>query len=1052
MTMARNDTFEVQLPLMQLNPRLLFLPGIVYRTSFTHEQAVAILARFSSILKDTDFNHREVVQDALLKGGKSSISQSSLDGCQSVKKKLSVESDENPWLVLVCLPGSTVTGDETVGTVCSIVDISERSNEVTISFKALSRGLLRPAKSDPQNESKVVVEFRAGSKLPTKDLRKTLTNCLRLLGNVQSFSKQYRDASKAFGDLDDDERLKNVMLVLTPLASVLYDQLSSQEMSQSFVRLNRMFKGLDSEFASMSSTEQAVRLLQLVDILTAVFPFTATHKNRVLSSFSQSLSRLDAANEAIDFGNKIFEETLNMNYLVETWKSLDVRSSPRRAATTKSRFISNHLRSLKLLLEEINDARPKGSNKGPLRPRDTNEDDDSDLVSVFVKNIDNLDLPEDGKKLILKDFKRLSSMQQSSSEYQVIRSYLEIVADIPWTKFDAARNYSAIDLENAKSQLDSDHFGLNSVKERILEYLAVLSLHSRLEDVSSAKSKDSANSISIGDPDTKAPSPLALSKKRPRSTVKSPILLLTGPPGVGKTSLAKSIATALGRNFQRISLGGLRDESEIKGHRRTYLGSLPGMLVQALRKAQTMNPVILLDEIDKVVGGSAESAARAHGDPAAALLEVLDPEQNVNFHDHYIGFPIDLSQVVFICTSNDLYRLSDPLRDRMEVIELGGYSYMEKVEICKRYLVPKQLKRNGLPLETKSGDSYLQISDKAILKIAVEYTREAGIRSLERMVGSVCRGKAIELSRLIKNSDDLKEFPPGYNPVVSENDLAKYIGLSPRSSENGTAESGITPNYGVVNGLSYNSDGSGGLLVFEMNGVEGGSQALTTTGRLGNVLVESIKIANTIVKSVLNNHLLYSKSGEGIETSRLLKRFNSLDAHLHVPQGAISKDGPSAGITITLCLLSLVLQKEVPTDVAMTGEIDLRGLVLPIGGVREKLLGAHLSKKVSKVLLPRANRKDVTESYLYSISGEDGSDDVLSRLIQEEENSVKSSDKHTRLTVFSDPERWVKDTLKIEISYVEEFSDVVNAVWGQEISLHLTPDSIKSEEKVVSHL
>ncbi|GME68500.1 unnamed protein product [Ambrosiozyma monospora] len=416
-------------------------------------------------------------------------------------------------------------------------------------------------------------------------------------------------------------------------------------------------------------------------------------------------------------------------------------------------------------------------------------------------------------------------MQASmSSDYQVLRTYLEVIMDLPWVnKQDYTHlNTINVDCKEAKRLLDRDHYGMESVKERILEYLAVLRLHERINKLNGAKSlksgtgnKSDDQEFTFAQGDEKSSASIK-KKEQPREleqdTVlsKAPILLLTGPPGVGKTSLAKSIASTLGRKFQRISVGGLNDFADLKGNRRTYVGAIPGLIIQALRRSQSMNPVILLDEVDKIGSNSRK------GDPEAALLEVLDPEQNTNFHDMYVGFPIDLSQVLFICTANDLWELSDPLRDRMEVIELSGYNYFEKIEICQKYVIPRQILRNGLP------ENSVIIDDDTVLKIAVNYTRESGIRNMERLVSSICRTKAIEYTEALDDlSSNEKEraIPENYNPVVLSSDLPKYIGIPPHLSEVDsfpTEPTKIQQPYGLVNGLSYNSDGSGSLLKFEM--------------------------------------------------------------------------------------------------------------------------------------------------------------------------------------------------------------------------------------------
>jgi len=436
---------------------------------------------------------------------------------------------------------------------------------------------------------------------------------------------------------------------------------------------------------------------------------------------------------------------------------------------------------------------------------------------------------------------------------------------------------------------------------------------------------------------------------RPRKPAKGPILLFVGPPGTGKTSLGQSIAKALNRPFQRISLGGVRDEAEIRGHRRTYVGSGPGLIIQAMRKAERPDPVILLDEIDKI------GQSNFHGDPGAALLEVLDPEQNHTFNDHYLNVPYDLSQVLFICTSNSLETISAPLLDRCEVVHLSGYTYDEKMHIARRFLLPKQLAANGLSAE------HLELTEPALLHIATMYTREAGVRSLERAIGSVVRYKAVEWaehidgfvasssSTVVIDGNSLPTSPPStYNKVVEEHELEKILGIARWDGEEREREE----RRGVVYGLVVTGMGEGGILPVESIALPG-SGKLKLTGSLGDVIKESAELALSWVK--MHAYQL------GITNTRSqdpLQVPNPIDLHLHLPSGAVKKDGPSAGIAITCAFVSLLTGACVPSNVAMTGEITLRGRVGPVGGIKEKVLGAHRAH-VQKVILPWANRKDV---------------------------------------------------------------------------------------------
>lgn len=504
-------------------------------------------------------------------------------------------------------------------------------------------------------------------------------------------------------------------------------------------------------------------------------------------------------------------------------------------------------------------------------------------IDDLREKLDEANLPEEPRKAADTELERLKMIPPESAEHSVVRTYLEWLANLPWN--DATEDN--LDLPHARSILDEDHFGLDKIKERILEYLAVRKL---------------------------------------RSDPKSPILCFVGPPGVGKTSLGRSIARAMGRRFVRLSLGGVRDEAEIRGHRRTYVGSLPGRIIQNMRSAASINPLFVLDEIDKI-------GADFRGDPASALLEVLDPEQNSTFQDHYLDVPFDLSRVMFITTANQLDPIPPPLRDRMEVIELSGYTEEEKLEISRRHLIPKQIEENGLSPDQVS------FGDDAVRKIVHDYTREAGLRNLEREIGRVCR----KIARAVT------EGQTESTEVTSEK-VREFLGPERFFAE--VAERTAEP--GVVTGLAYTPNG-GDILFIESTRMSG-KKGLTLTGSLGDVMKESAQTALSLVRSRAKNL--------GIEENF----FEDSDLHIHVPAGAIPKDGPSAGITIATSLASLLTGRPVRPDVAMTGEITLRGTVLPIGGVKEKVLAARRAG-IETVLLPHRNEKDL-EDIPESVRGE----------------------------------------------------------------------------------
>ncbi len=493
----------------------------------------------------------------------------------------------------------------------------------------------------------------------------------------------------------------------------------------------------------------------------------------------------------------------------------------------------------------------------------------------YLEQLEKLNADKETKEKIKKEIQRFKGMPGGSQEANVLRTYIETVLEMPWKKTSRDNQ----DIIHAKEVLEEDHYGLEQVKDRVLEFLAVR----------------------------------ALTKKGT-----SPILCLVGPPGTGKTSIARSVARALGKKYVRISLGGIHDEAEIRGHRKTYVGAMPGRIADAMRQAGVANPLMLLDEIDKV-------SADYRGDVSSALLEVLDGEQNGKFRDHYLEIPLDLSGVLFIATANDVSTIPRPLLDRMEVIEVSSYTENEKFHIAKKYLVPKQLERNGLTGEM------LSFSDKALEKIIHNYTREAGVRNLERRIGEICRKAVREFFEKKRKSVH-----------ITEGNLQKYLGKEKITFENANEEDEV----GIVRGLAWTSVG-GDTLQIEVN-VMPGDGKLQMTGQMGDVMKESAQIALTYVRSVADRY--------GVES----KYFKEHDLHLHIPEGAVPKDGPSAGITIATAMLSAVTGKKVLASVAMTGEITLRGRVLPIGGLKEKTLAARMAH-MKKVLVPDKNRPDMAE-------------------------------------------------------------------------------------------
>ncbi len=598
--------------------------------------------------------------------------------------------------------------------------------------------------------------------------------------------------------------------------------------------------------AELVSTIQAVKAPgQLADLVISVTDADATDKQGILETLDLT-ARLDKVIGALSKRIEVLK--LSRDIGEKTREALNERQ--------KEAVLREQLRQIRRELGE----EPEGP---------------SVEMRELKEAIERAGMPEEAREQALRELQRLERMPEGSGEHSMVRTYLDWLVALPWSKLDP----ESLDIESARRVLDADHFGLEKVKRRILEFLAVRKLN-------------------------------------PQG--RSPILCFVGPPGVGKTSLGQSIARALGLKFVRVSLGGVHDEAEIRGHRRTYLGSLPGNIIQALRRAGTRNPVLMLDEVDKL-------SASIQGDPYSALLEVLDPEQNSTFRDNYIGLPFDLSRVLFICTANVLDAIPTPLRDRMELIELTGYTEEEKLEIARRYLAPRQLAANGLAASAP------QLSDEVLRRIIADYTRESGVRSLERQIGAVLRSVAVGVAS-------------GHEePVaITADDVPRILG-APRYQGEIAMRTSVP---GVATGLAWTPVG-GDILFIESSRVPG-SGRLILTGQLGDVMKESAQAAVTLVKGQAERL--------GVDPAG----FDKIDLHIHVPAGAIPKDGPSAGVAIFTSLASLLSGKTVRSDVAMTGEISLRGLVLPVGGIKEKTVAAARAG-IRTVILPARNRRDYDE-------------------------------------------------------------------------------------------
>lgn len=609
-----------------------------------------------------------------------------------------------------------------------------------------------------------------------------------------------------------------------------------------FERARRNMTNIPLE--SVNRLTSGVSASVLADTIGQYLPIEFTQKQKILETINvnERLLSVISSIEAEKVINEI-EETINR----KVRESIDENQ--------KEYYLREKLRAIK---EELGDSVPK--------------DDDAESIR---EELNKHPYPQYVKDKIEEELRRFETMPTASAESNVVRTYIDWMLKVPWYQ----ETKDVEDIQKVEDVLNNDHYGLEKVKERIIEHLAV---------------------------------------KQMTQNLKAPIICLAGPPGVGKTSLAKSIANALERKFVKASLGGVKDEAEVRGHRRTYLGSMPGRIIQSMKKAGVVNPVFLLDEIDKM-------SSDYKGDPTSAMLEVLDPEQNSQFSDNYLEEPYDLSKVLFIATANDLGNIPGPLRDRLEIIELSSYTEQEKLMIAKNHLIKKQLKMHGL------SDTQLVFEDAAIMKIIRHYTREAGVRDLERLIAKVCR-KVVLI--ILKNKDK--------NIVVTADELEQYLAKAPFDHTKKLDHDQI----GVVTGMAYTQFG-GDILPIEVNHFSG-SGKFVITGQLGDVMKESASIALDYLKANKDKYQL----GD-IE-------FDKTDIHIHVPEGAVKKDGPSAGVTLTTAIYSALTNKLVRSDVAMTGEVTLRGNVLAIGGLKEKSISAHRSG-IKKIIIPKDNEKDIDD-------------------------------------------------------------------------------------------
>ncbi len=641
-----------------------------------------------------------------------------------------------------------------------------------------------------------------------------------------------------------------------PMFSVEIDKIDEEQFEDVSVEIEALMRNVKEQCEKILSLKglvspEVMEVLEtvndpgrLADLVASNLRLNIEESQEILEIFD-SVTRLQKVNEHLS-------KELELSTMQAKIQS---QAKEEMSKTQREYFLREQLRAIKSELGDL--------------------DEKAQEVNEFTEKIKKAKMPQDAENEAKKQLSRLDQMHPDSAEASIVRTYLDWMVDIPWSKSTKDK----LDIKKAEQILDEDHYNLKKVKERILEYLSVRKLN-----------KD----------------------------MKGPILCFAGPPGVGKTSLGKSIARALGRKFVRISLGGIRDEAEIRGHRRTYIGALPGRIVQGLKQAGTNNPVFMMDEIDKV-------GADFRGDPSAALLEVLDPEQNNAFSDHYLNVSFDLSNVMFITTANLVEPIMSALKDRMEILEISGYTDEEKLKIARQFLIPRQLKENGI------SDSFIKMSDEALLAVINGYTAEAGLRNLEREIGTLCR----KVARKVAEGNRTQQ-------KVNRSNLHKYLGQPKRLAEEALEGNEV----GIATGLAWTQVG-GEILYIEVTLMKGKGN-LVMTGSLGDIMKESAQAALTYVRF---------RAGDFGITHTF---FEKNDIHIHVPAGAIPKDGPSAGITIATALVSAITQ--VPTDknIAMTGEITLRGRVLPIGGLKEKSLAA-LRHKIKKIVIPERNRKDMED-------------------------------------------------------------------------------------------
>jgi ATP-dependent Lon protease len=748
--------------------------------------------------------------------------------------------------------------------------------------------------------------------------------------------------------LIDDVMRGDRLVVLVAQKSADIDQANPEDIFKvgTVSRVGRMLRMPDG------TLQIAVQGLERVDIgeFTQEKPYLAAHitlkaevqeednetealKRNVITYFQRLVALVQNVPEGVAAAALNLEEPRQVVYVIATFVQMELElrqrlleiDSVREKLVQLSNFLAHELEILELgkkiqtsAQEEMGKMQREYLLREQLKAiqRELGEESEEQAtVNELRRKIDEAKMPEEALKEANRELSRLEKLPTVSPEYSIIRTYLELLVSLPWSKSTGEK----IDVSYARQVLDQDHYDLTKVKERVLEYLAVRRLKEERKAEEIKRSREESSIEDGVEVDDIRPTQPLHSQEAMRVINREPILCFVGPPGVGKTSLGQSIARALGRKFARMSLGGIRDEAEVRGHRRTYIGAMPGRIIQTLRRVDTNDPVIMLDEVDKV-------GADWRGDPSSALLEVLDPEQNYNFRDNYLDLPFDLSGVMFIATANSLEPIPAALRDRMEILELSGYTEEQKMHIARNYLLPKQQEANGLK------EDEMTIDDEGLRRIARDYTREAGVRNLEREVGALCR-------KIAKQIAEGKETPIH----VTAEQLSDYLGRQ-RFFEEGAER---IDRAGIATGLVWTPVG-GEIIFIEAATMPGKEERLILTGQLGDVMKESATAALSYVRS------------NAVALGLPPHVFENQNIHIHVPAGAIPKDGPSAGVTMVTVLVSLASGRKVRSDVAMTGEITLRGKVMPIGGVKEKVLAAYRSG-VRTVILPKKNEPDLME-------------------------------------------------------------------------------------------